>query len=83
MATIEFLKYQLPRLAEGQNTLQRLIDISKDRLETAWDALTPQDITELDSWLSSRVGATKGEARLRWGFVRGVFDTVREARGSG
>jgi hypothetical protein len=82
MAVIEHLKYQLPRLAEGQCTLHRLIDVTKDRIETTWDELTPQEIYELDAWLGSRVRATKGEARLRWCFVRGVFDTVREARGN-
>jgi hypothetical protein len=83
VAAVEHLKYQLTGLAEGQHTLHRLIDIAKERVETAWDGLTPEDIGALDSWLSSRAGVTKGEARLRWGFVRGVFDTVREERGPG
>jgi hypothetical protein len=80
-ATLERLKYQLLRLAEGQYTLQRLSDVSRDRLETAWDELTPQDFSELDKWLRSRVGATKQEACVKWAFVRDVFDTVREEHG--
>jgi hypothetical protein len=75
--TIDGLMYQLPRLAEG--ALQRLIDVTKDRLKTAFNDLTPQEVFELDSWLGTRVRAAQGEARLRWGFVRGVFNTVRQA----
>jgi hypothetical protein len=82
VAAVEHLKYQLTGLADGQHTLHRLIDIAKERVETAWDGLTPQDIGALDSWLNSRAGVAKGEARLRWGFIRGVFDTVREERGA-
>jgi len=81
MATVDHLKYQLMGLAEGTHTLDRLIDIAKERVETAWAGLRPEDINELDSWLTSRGGLTRGEARLRWRFVRGVFATVRDARG--
>jgi hypothetical protein len=83
MAAIDHLKYQLPRFAEGQYTLQRMIDVARDRLEANWEELTSQDINELENWLGGRVRSAKGEARLRWGYVRGIFDTVREERGSG
>jgi hypothetical protein len=83
MAVVEHLKYQLTGLAKGQYTLSRSIDLAKDLIETAWNELTPQDIGELDSWLKTQVRATKGEVHLRWGFVCGVFDIVREAGGSG
>lgn len=82
MATVEHLKYQLTGLVEGKHTFHRLIDIAKERVQTAWAGLTPEDINKLNSWLSSRGGSTMGEARLRWRFVRGVFATVREERGS-
>ena len=81
MSAVDHLEYQLGQFAEGRYTLSRLIDLSKDRLETTWDELTRQDVQQLDSWLRDKIRATKGEARLRWGFVHGVFDTVREARG--
>jgi hypothetical protein len=81
MSAVGHLEYQLGQFAEGRYTLSRLIDLSKDRLETTWDELTRQDVQQLDSWLRDKIGASKGEARLRWGFVHGVFDTVREARG--
>jgi hypothetical protein len=80
--TVEHLKYQLTGLVEGRYMLNRLIDVAKDRLETGWNGLTPQDVGELDGWLRSQVGASKAEARLRWGFIRGILDTIREARGS-
>jgi hypothetical protein len=83
MAAVEHLKYQLSRLAESRCTLSRLIDLANERHETAWNELTPQDIGELDGWLRSQITATKGETHLRWGFVQGVFDTVREAGGLG
>jgi hypothetical protein len=82
MPLVDYLEYQLVRFAEGQCTLNRLIDLSKDRLEAAWDGLTRQDIGQLGSWLSDQVRTTDGEVRLRWGFVRGIFDTIRETRGS-
>jgi hypothetical protein len=82
MAVTEYLKDQLPRLAEGRYSLQRLTDLTRDRLETAWDEMTPEEVCELDAWLGNRVRATEGEARLKWGFVRDVFDTVREVCGN-
>ena len=81
MSAVDHLEYQLGQFAEGRYTLSRLIDLSKDRLETTWDELTRQDVQQLDSWLRDKIRATKGEARIRWGFVHGVFDTVCEARG--
>ena len=81
MSVIDHLEDQLGQFAEGRYTLSRLIDLSKERLETTWDELTRQDVQQLDSWLRDKIRATKGEVRLRWGFVHGVFDTVREARG--
>ena len=81
MSAIDHLEYQLGQFAEGRYTLNRLIDLTKDRLETTWVELTRQDVQRLDCWLRDKIRANKGEARLRWGFVRGVFDTVREARG--
>jgi hypothetical protein len=81
MSVIDHLEDQLGQFAEGGYTLSRLIDLSKDQFETVWDELTRQDVQQLDSWLRGKIRATKGEARIRWGFVRGVFDTVREARG--
>jgi hypothetical protein len=80
---IEHLKYQLTGLVEGQYTFSRMIDLAKDQLATAWmDDLTPEDAGELDSWLKSRIGATSREVRLRWGFIRGLFDVVRDEVGS-
>jgi hypothetical protein len=79
---VEHLKYQLTGLAEGQCTFSRLIDLAKDRLATDWMELTPEDAGELDRWLRSRVGATSGEVRLRWGFVRGLFEVLRDEGGS-
>jgi hypothetical protein len=80
VAASEHLRHQLTGLAEGQHTLHPLIHITRERV--AWDGLTPQDIDALDSWLISRVGVAKGESRLRRGFVRGVFDTVRVELGT-
>jgi hypothetical protein len=80
MPVVDHLEFQLARFSEGQYTLDRLIDLSKDRLESAWDELTRQDVGDLDSWLSDKIRAD-GEARLRWGFVRGIFEAIREVRG--
>ena len=79
IATLEHLKYQLSRLVESPYTLQRLIHASRDRFESAWNDLTPDDIGELNSWLNSRAEAAKGEARVKWGIVASVFWGVREA----
>jgi hypothetical protein len=81
MPVVDHLEFQLARFAEGQYTLDRLIDLSKDRLESAWGELTRQDVDYLDSWLSDKIRASNGEERLRWGFVRGIFETIRELRG--
>jgi hypothetical protein len=81
VARIDRLEGQLTFLAQGQHTVRRLIDLATERLETAWDDLTPGDIGELESWLVSRSDAARGEVQIRWVFVRGVFAAIREAHG--
>lgn len=82
MPAAEHLKYQLTGLTGSQYTPHRLIDIAKERVETAWGGLKAQDITDLDNWLASRTGSATGEERLRWGFVRGIFESVRAQSGA-
>lgn len=80
MSVIGHIEYQLCRFAEGHYTVNRLIDLAKDQLDTVWDELPRQEVKQLDNWLRNQVRTTNGEARLRWGLVREVFDTVLEAR---
>jgi hypothetical protein len=81
VAPIDYLKGQLTFLTQGQHTVRRLIDLVRERLETTWDELRSEDIGELEGWLRRRSSnAARGEAQIRWGFVRGVFTAIREAR---
>lgn len=80
MTAVNYIMYQLTGLAEGQYTLHRLIDVVKERFDTTWDELTGEDIDAIDHWLSSRVCASQGEVRLRWGFIRGLLETLHEER---
>jgi hypothetical protein len=80
VAPIDYLKGQLTLLTQGQHTVRRLIDLVRERLETTWDELRSEDVGELESWLTRRSSnAARGEAQIRWGFVRGVFAAIREA----
>ena len=79
MAEIEHVKLQLIRLVEAEHMLGRLIDLTKERLETAGTGLTKEDVGELSSWLTYRLHTTKGRTRIKWRFVCGVFDELRDS----
>jgi hypothetical protein len=49
VAPIDPLEGQLTFLTQGQHTVRRLIDLATERLEIAWDDLTPEDIGELEA----------------------------------
>jgi hypothetical protein len=73
-------KDQLTSCAEGRHTVDRLIYLAKDRLESALDEIRPEDAGELRVWLNSRAQAGTEEAKIKWDLIRGVFDTMRDAR---
>ena len=76
--SIDHLKDQLASLAcDGDHILYRLIDLAKGQLDAALDDLAPDDLDELDGWLSRQFDDTSGAVRIRWGIIRGVFDSVR------
>jgi hypothetical protein len=80
LSAMDQLKDQLTSLAQGRHTVNRFIDLAKDRLETAWDELRPEETGELGIWLSSRIQAGTGTAKIKWDLIRGVFEAVRDAR---
>lgn len=45
------------------------------------DEVRPEDARELGVWLNSRAQAGTAEAKIKWDLIRGVFETVRDARG--
>jgi hypothetical protein len=73
-------KDQLTSCAEGRHTVDRLIYLAKDRFELALDEIRPEDAGELRAWLNSRAQAGTGKAKIKWDLIRGVFDTMRDAR---
>jgi|HubBroStandDraft_1064217.scaffolds.fasta_scaffold540070_2 hypothetical protein len=78
MTAIDHLKDQLASLAgDGDYTVYRLIDLAKELLDTARDDLTSDEMDELDDWLSRQFDANRGAARIRWGLLHGVFDSVQ------
>jgi hypothetical protein len=74
------LKDQLTSLAQGRHTVNRFTDLAKDRLETVWNELGPEETGELDGWLNGRTQAGSGTAKIKWELVRGIFEAVRDAR---
>jgi hypothetical protein len=76
------LKERLVALVGCDYTVQRLIDLAKDQLENVWDELSHDDVTQLGSWLAVQLGATKGEARIKWALVHDTFASMRETKGA-
>jgi hypothetical protein len=81
LTTMDQLKEQLTSFAEGRHTVHRLMDLVQDRLESILDEVRPEDAGKLGVWLNSRIQAGTGEAKIKWDLIRGVFETVRDARG--
>jgi hypothetical protein len=81
LSAMDQFKDQLTSCAEGRHTVDRLIYLAKDRLEPALDEIRPEDARELGVWLNSRAQAGTGEAKIKWDLIRGVFETMRDARG--
>jgi len=79
-SAMDQFKDQLTSCAEGRHTVDRLIYLAKDRFELALDEIRPEDAGELRVWLSSRAQAGTGKAKIKWDLIRGVFDTMRDAR---
>jgi hypothetical protein len=80
LTAMDQLKDQVTSLAQGRHTVNRFTDLAKDRLETVWNELGPEETRELDGWLSGQIQAGTGAAKIKWDLVRGVFEAVRDAR---
>jgi hypothetical protein len=81
LTAMDQLKDQLTTCAEGRHTVDRLVNLAKERLEPALDEIRLEDARELGVWLNSRAQAGTAEAKIKWAVIRGVFETVRDARG--
>jgi hypothetical protein len=73
------LKDQLTSLAQGRHTVNRFLDLAKDRFELALDEIRPEDAGELRVWLNSRAQAGTGKAKIKWDLIE-VFLTQYATR---
>jgi len=75
---LNHLKERLTFLANGCQTIQRLMSLAKGRLRDDWDELTFEQTDQLSRWLDSRIRANSGGIRIRWTIIRDVFVFQRE-----
>lgn len=75
-SALDRLKNQLVALVAGQQTMPRLTELARDRLETARDDLSREDARKLDCWIDERSDVAGGEARIKWRYLRVVFASI-------